>query len=99
MKNTKLESNLIKEENKELKAIKILKDIHSAYLIKDIFSFINKKQKMDLITYNKKLQKIIGVNIEDYKETSGKYKIIEKNGKGREYKLKTNILPRYTSSG
>ena len=41
---------------------------------------------MNLITYNKKSQKIIGVDIEDYKETSRKYKIIEKNGKGREYK-------------
>ena len=50
MKNTKLKSELIKDENKEYKTIKILKDIQSAYLIKDIFSFINKKQKMDLIT-------------------------------------------------
>ena len=41
---------------------------------------------------NKQLQKIIGVDIEDYKEMSGKYKIAEKNGKGREYKLNTNIL-------
>ena len=56
MKNTKSESDLIKDEHKEHKTIKILKDIHSAYLIKDIFSFINKKQKMDLIAYNKKLQ-------------------------------------------
>ena len=65
MKNTKLESDLIKDEHKEYITIAILKDIQSAYLIKDIFSFINKKQKMDLITYNKKLQKIIGVDLED----------------------------------
>ena len=80
-----MEPDLIEDDHKEYKAIKILKDIHSAYILKDIFTFINKKQKMDLITYNKKLQKIIGIDIENYKETSGKYKIIE-NGKGREYK-------------
>ena len=38
------------------------------------------------------MQKIIGVDIEDYKKTSGKYRIIEKNGKGREYELGTNYL-------
>ena len=91
MKSTELENDLSKDNRNEYKSVKILEDIHSAYLIKDIISFINKKQKMDLTIYNKQLQKIIGVDLEDYKETSGKYKIIE-NGKGREYKLNTNIL-------
>ena len=47
---------------------------------------------MNLILYNKELQKKIGVDIEDYKKASGRYKIVEKNGKGREYKLNTNKL-------
>ena len=42
--------------------------------------------------FNKQLQKILGVDIEDYKEISGKYKIAEKNGKGSEYTLNTNKL-------
>jgi hypothetical protein len=46
MKNTKLAGDLIKDEHKEYKVIKILKNIHSTYLIKDIFSFINKRQKI-----------------------------------------------------
>ena len=43
------------------------------------------EKEKNLIMYNKQLQKIIGVNIEDYKIISGKYKISEKNGKGKEY--------------
>ena len=45
-----------------------------------------------MIIYNKQLQNIVGVIIEDYKKISGKYKIIEKNGSGKEYKLDTNRL-------
>ena len=47
---------------------------------------------MNLILYNKQLQKIIGVGIEDYKKASGRYKIVENNGKGREYILNSNKL-------
>ena len=36
--------------------------------------------------------KNINNDIEDYKKTSGKYKIAEKNGKGEEYILNTNIM-------
>ncbi len=92
MKNTKFECDLNKDESTELNKKVYIRDIKSEYIIRDIFSFINKKQRLNLIAYNKKLQKIIGVNIEDYKEASGKYKIAEKNGKGREYKLNTNKL-------
>ena len=38
MKSTKLEYNLIKEENNEDKKIEILSDIKSKYILKDIFS-------------------------------------------------------------
>ena len=42
--------------------------------------------------YNKKLQKLFGVDIEDYKKISGKYKMGERNGKAKEYILKTEHL-------
>ena len=74
MNNIKMEYDLIKEEPTKPKKIKI-GDIKSAYIIRDVFSFINKKQKLNLIIYNKQLQNINGVNIEDYKEISYKYKI------------------------
>ena len=74
------------------KAIKIIEDIKSSYIIKEVFSFLSKKQKLNMIIYNKRLQNILGVDIEDYKKISGKYKIGEKNGIGKEYILNTNIL-------
>ena len=32
------------------------------------------------------------MKLNDYKKTSGKYKVGEKNGKGREYEINTNAL-------
>ena len=66
--------------------------IKSQYNLKVVFSFLNKKQKMNMIMYSKELQKKLDVGIEAYKKLSGKYKIGEKNGKGKEYKLITNEL-------
>ena len=66
------------------KAINI-EDIKSSYIIKEIFLLLNQKQKLNMIIYNKQLQNIFEVNIEDYKKISGKYKIIEKNSQGKEY--------------
>ena len=46
------------------------------YMIKEVFSFLYKKYKLNIIIYNKKLQKRLEVNIEDYKKISGKNKIV-----------------------
>ena len=69
-----------------------LRDIKSSFIIKIIFSFLSEKKILDMIMYNKKLQNMLSLDIEDYKELSGKYKIGEKNGKGKEYKINTNYL-------
>ena len=64
-------------ENFRKYAIKnILEDIKSSYMIKEVFSFLYKKYKLNIIIYNKKLQKRLEVNIEDYKKISGKNKIV-----------------------
>ena len=68
------------------------KSIKSEYIFKEIFSFLDKKALFNIITYNKKWQNILKINIEDYKKLSGKYKIGKKDGKGKVYKLNTNIL-------
>ena len=72
--------------------IKIQDDIKSSYIIKEVFSFLKEKNKLNIIIYNRELQKIIGVDIEDYKKIDGKYKTGLKNGKGKEYLLNTKIL-------
>ena len=69
----------------------ISKDIKSFFLKKIIFSFLPEKQKLNLIIYNQELQKILSVGIKDYERVSGKYKVGEKNGKGREYYDNYNI--------
>jgi len=66
--------------------------IKSSFIIKNIFSFLNEKQKLNMIIYNNKLQKIFLVDIRDYKKISKKYRIGEKNGKGKEYIIDTNRL-------
>jgi len=72
--------------------INILESIKSLHMINEIFSFLNIKKKLDIINYNKQLQEKLGIDIEEYKKISGKYKIGGKNGNIIEYILYTNIL-------
>ena len=66
--------------------------IKSSYILKTILSFLNEKQKLNMIIYNKELQKIYLVGIEEYKNISLKYRIGERNGKGKEYNISINIM-------
>ena len=76
----------------EFKDIKYLSDIKSTYITKEIFLFLYEKQKLEMIIYNKQLQKVFGVDLKYYQTLSGKYKIGEKNGKGKEYILNSKKL-------
>ena len=67
-------------------------NIKSSYIIRTIFSFLTEKQKLNMIIYNKELQKTFQVDIEDYKKISGKYRKDGKNGKVREYIINTDKL-------
>ena len=51
----------------------MLKNIKSTYIIKKLFLITDVIKKLKLIKYNKKLQKIIGINIDDYKLFKRKY--------------------------
>ena len=75
-----------------IKGIKFLEDIKSIYIKRNIFFYLKEKQKLKILIYNKQLQNICGVNIDDYKEASGKYIIFEKNGIGILYNLNTNKM-------
>ena len=75
----------------EFKTKNYIKEIKSNYIKSQFFSFLNKKQFLNVINYNKELQQIFGVNIEDYKKISGKYIICE-NGKGKEYTLENKLV-------
>jgi len=45
-----------------------------------------------MVMYNKQFQKLLLVDIKNYKKMSGKYKIGGKNGKGKEYLIDSNKL-------
>ena len=67
--------------------INIEKSIQSKYILKEIFSFLSKKKKLNIIIYNKYLQTKFDIKIEDYKRISGRYKEGERDGKGKEYDI------------
>jgi len=72
---------------KDMNEIKII-DLKSP-ILKIIFSFLNEKKKLNIIIYNKKIQNKLEINIKNYEKISERYKIGERNGKGKEY-LKHN---------
>ena len=60
--------------------------IYSIYSIKGIdgiFSFLNEKRKLNMIINNKKLQKLLLIDIKNYKKKSGKYIIGKKMEMGK----------------
>ena len=63
-----------------------IKDINS-FIIRNIFSFLSAREKLNIIKYNKLLHNILSVDIKDFKKIGYKYKIGGKNGKGKEYLL------------
>ena len=79
-------------EFEQIENNKYLLDIKSFHNLNEIFSFLTQRKKLNLIIYNKQLQKMFGVNIQDYKQLSGKYKIIGKNGKVKEFIINTDKL-------
>ena len=68
------------------------RNIKSSFILKNIFSFLSEKEKLNIITYNKQLQKILSVAFEDYERISGKYRISQGNRIGKEYIKYTDRL-------
>ena len=81
-------SELVKNERKE----NLLNSVKSIHIMKKLFSNLNCNKKLNMIKYNKNIQKKFEINIEDYKKESGKYIIYGKNGKRMEYLLDTNAV-------
>ena len=72
----------------------MFKRIKSIYFIQSIFSLIDESAKIKISKYNKSLQKLLNLNLLDYRRLSGKYIIYEKSPKniGKEYDCKYNDL-------
>ena len=60
----------------------MLKKIKSIIILKKMFSYIDIKIKLSTITYNKNIQRKLGIEIVDFRRYSGRYKL-EKYGEIR----------------
>ena len=70
----------------------MIKTIKCRYFIRLLFQYLNDENQLKLVRYNKSLQKQIGLNIYNYKIFSGKFVIIDKNGKGKEFRSNDDSL-------
>ena len=81
----------IKKKNEQLISNSIsLNNVKSSYILKHILSLLYEKRKLNLLIYNKKLKKKLGINLDKYKSISGKIIFGKRNGNGIEFKLGNN---------
>ena len=70
----------------------MLKKSKSIYFIRRLFTFVDEKDKLNIIKYNKNMQNILDISLINYQFFSDRYIIFEKNGKGKEYNLNNGKL-------
>ena len=70
----------------------MLKKIKSFYFTQTIFSFVEERNKLKVLKYNKYLQKGMNISLINYIFYSGRYIIYGSNGKGKEYDGCSGIL-------
>ena len=90
VKNKNKTSNELRINNSQY--INFKDSVKSKYIQILIFSFLNEKNKLDLVKYNLKLQKILEININTYKKISQCIKIGKGDGYCRIYDLNTMTL-------
>ena len=63
-------SNKPKDKNKDNECVKtnnIIENIKNKYIFQKIYDNVPKKQKLEIVKYNKKMQNKLNINIKDYK--------------------------------
>ena len=63
----------------------MLENIKSKYILSLIFSYLEEKQILKIITYNKLLQNKLEIDLDSFEDISKRYKIAPLTGKGKEY--------------
>ena len=92
-KNESSQKEKSEESKKDSKPkMNLMRLIKSNFIFKTLFSFLSENSKLLWVKNNKELQLRLGIDLEYYKKKSGKYKIGEKNGHGKEYDILTNNL-------
>ena len=70
----------------------MLNNCKSQYIVRIIFSYIYELKKLEIVKYNKRVQKKLDINILNYRQFSGSYIIYESKNKGEEYEVGKNLL-------
>ena len=66
--------------------------IKSKFILKLIFSYLDIRKKLKIVSYNKQILHKLDYDIDDYKKLSEREIKFEKNKKGKEYIINTNLL-------
>ena len=71
--------NASKENNKENESAKpnIIDNIKSVYFLEKLYDNIQKKKKLEIAKYNKRIQNKLNLSVKDYKEYSETFTSIE----------------------
>ena len=71
-----MESTNIPKDKQGIKSKDELKNLKSDYFLQKIFDHLQTKKSLEIFKYNKKLQKRLNININNYKEYSEIYSSI-----------------------
>ena len=67
-------------------------NIKANYILQSIFSFIDDKKKLKIVQHNKIFQKIMNINIMNYRHMRAKFFIGERNGIGKEFNYDGHLI-------
>ena len=70
----------------------MLKNILSEYFIKKFFLNVNEKLKLEIMKYNKNLQRLNDISLKNYRRFSDNYIFFISKGNGKEYNKYGNII-------
>ena len=72
-----MESITISKDKKDIKSKDEFKNLKSDYFLQKICDYLQSKKSLELFKYNKRIQKRLNININNYKEYSEIYSSIE----------------------
>ena len=70
----------------------MVENIKSNFFVRYLFSFLDDVKQLYLVKYNKRLQKLLNINIMNYRFFNGKYIEYDRNGIGKIYDCFSNNL-------
>ena len=83
----------LKKSDEHKNKTKLISSIKSNLVMKKIFSHLNLESKLNIIKFNKTIQKKINISLEDYKKkANGRYRVKRHKGVVKIYSENGNVL-------